>query len=512
MGTVGAGPTLRPLLLTTLAVLVLAALSAAPASASGLSDSDRSALQHYAADTWHSFDLLVDAHTGLPADNVGADGERSGYTSPTKIAGAYLWSTLGAREIGLIGRREATARMARTLATLAHLQRGPSGQFYNWYDPATGARLTTWPPDGSPLFPFLSSVDNGWLATALVMVEHGVPELRAQAQALESAMDFGFYYDPARGLLHGGAWTAQPPGCSVPQGDVWMTCNDYDVLNSEPRIASYLGIAAGQVPATHYFHLARTFSPECGVGDFQETQPSGVTRNYLGVDVYEGHYDYRGMHIVPTWGGDMFEALMPTLFVPEERWGARSLGVNHPLYVRAQIEHGLDEARYGYWGFSPSDNPSGGYSAYGVDAIGMQADGYPSNNDNTFVDHGFGDCRPAKPDPPPSAYTNGVVTPRLVPGPALRAAGRAGEPRTAALALRGLRQGRLLRRRQRPVRPGGPLLPRAGPGDGHGRGGQRAERRPSAGLLRSGCHRAAHPPSAGDGVPIAPPWQSRRRR
>jgi hypothetical protein len=107
----------------------------------------------------------------------------------------------------------------------------------------------------------------------------------------------------------------------------------------------------------------------------------------------------------------MFEALMVPLFVPEERWGPRSWGVNHPLYVRAQIEHGLDEARYGYWGFSPSDNPSGGYSAYGVDAIGMQADGYPSNNDNTFVDHGFGDCRAPKPDPPPSAYTNGVVTP-----------------------------------------------------------------------------------------------------
>ena len=117
------------------------------------------------------------------------------------------------------------------------------------------------------------------------------------------------------------------------------------------------------------------------------------------------------MKVVPSWGGSMFEALMPALFVPETRWGPRSWGVNHPLYVRAQIEHGLHEAGYGYWGFSPSDNPSGGYSAYGVDAIGMQADGYPSNNDNTFVDHGYGDCRPALPDPPPSAYTNGVVTP-----------------------------------------------------------------------------------------------------
>ena len=396
------GSPVRPRLLTTLATLLLAALWAAPASATELSHSDRATVQRYAADTWHSFDLLVDARTGLPDDNVDADGRRGGYTSPTNI-GAYLWSTLGAREIGLIGRREATARMARTLATLARLERGPGGQFFNWYDPATGARLTTWPADGSPLVPFLSAVDNGWLAAGLTMVENGVPELRAKAHALVAAMDFGFYYDAAVGQLRGGAWTEEPPGCKVPQGDVWMTCNHYDVLNSEPRMASYLGIAAGQVPPEHYFHLNRTFGPTCDFA-FQEMQPSGVTRSYLGVDVYEGHYDYRGMHIVPTWGGDMFEALMVPLFVPEERWGPRSWGVNHPLYVRAQIEHGLDEARYGYWGFSPSDNPSGGYSAYGVDAIGMQADGYPSNNDNTFVDYGFGDCRPPSPTrrPPPT--------------------------------------------------------------------------------------------------------------
>jgi hypothetical protein len=79
--------------------------------------------------------------------------------------------------------------------------------------------------------------------------------------------------------------------------------------------------------------------------------------------------------------------------------------------VRAQIEHGLEEARYGYWGFSPSNNPAGGYREYGVDAIGLNPDGYASNNANTLVDDGFGDCRPAQPDPPPSAYTNRVVTP-----------------------------------------------------------------------------------------------------
>ena len=43
----------------------------------------------------------------------------------------------------------------------------------------------------------------------------------------------------------------------------------------------------------------------------------------------------------------------------------------------------------------------------------MNPDGYPSNEGNTLVDHGFGTCpgRAAKPDPKPSAYTNGVITP-----------------------------------------------------------------------------------------------------
>jgi hypothetical protein len=76
----------------------------------------------------------------------------------------------------------------------------------------------------------------------------------------------------------------------------------------------------------------------------------------------------------------------------------------------------MEEAGYGYWGFSPANIPEGGYNAYGVDAVGMNPGGYPSNEDNTLVDHGWPatpDCagRPAEPDPPQSAYTNGVVTP-----------------------------------------------------------------------------------------------------
>jgi hypothetical protein len=89
--------------------------------------------------------------------------------------------------------------------------------------------------------------------------------------------------------------------------------------------------------------------------------------------------------------------------------------MNHPYTVDAQIEHGLHVAHYGTWGFSPSNTPEGGYGGYGVDAAGMDPNGMPSNEDRTLVDRGFAGCgegvRPAVPDPPASAYTNGVVTP-----------------------------------------------------------------------------------------------------
>jgi hypothetical protein len=71
---------------------------------------------------------------------------------------------------------------------------------------------------------------------------------------------------------------------------------------------------------------------------------------------------------------------MVPLFVPEARWAPRSWGINHPLYVRAHIEHGRDEAHLGSWGFSPASRPGGGYQTYGVDAIGADPDGYQSGN------------------------------------------------------------------------------------------------------------------------------------
>jgi hypothetical protein len=372
-------------------------------------------LRGYARDTWRSLVAMTPPATGLPADNLSGDlTVASTYTSPTNIGG-YMWSAVVARSLGIISPREAQNRVATTLNTLSRLEHHDrSGMFYNWYDPRTGAVVTTWPEDGSTVTPFLSSVDNGWLAAALRVVAGAFPPLKAQANRILTAMNFGFFYDPAattpigtRGLIRGGFWDTPPPGCSVAQDGVWFTCNHYDITVTEPRIATYLGIGAGQIPPSAYFDTMRTLPDNCDYA-WQEMQPQGFSTTHLGRTVYEGSYRYRGITFVPTWGGDMFEALMPDLFVPEDQWGPNSWGRNHPATVAAQIEHGLHDAGYGYWGFSPASDPFGGYRAWGVDAMGMDTDGYPSDVQGAKYDAGFGTCRPPG---PPAVYGDGVVTP-----------------------------------------------------------------------------------------------------
>jgi hypothetical protein len=406
-------------------VAVVAVLALVPvAGASAKQSTDRAQLHEYAQRTWSSLAAMTDPASGLPADILEADGSRSVQTSATNI-GAYMWSAVAAQRLGLISRHELAARMARTVGTLAHMERGAGGQFYNWYDARDGSKLTAWPPDPQQDFhPILSSVDNGWLAVGLKIASRAVPRVRRQARSLYKAMDFGFYYVPEKNrvLFH---YRPDDPSASP-------CC--YDTVVSESRIVDYIGIGRGQLPRKEYYGRERTFPDSCDPQ--QEQKPEGDWRRYFGVDVFEGSYGYAGMRLVPSWGGSMFEELMPALFVPEERWAPRSWGVNHPLAVRAQIVHGLQEAGYGYWGFSPANTPEGGYGAWGVDAVGMDPNGNPSNEDRTLVDHGYPGCpgRAALPDPPPSAYTNGVVTPHAA-FLALRYA-----PHAALADLRGLQR------------------------------------------------------------------------
>ena len=70
---------------------------------------------------------------------------------------------------------------------------------------------------------------------------------------------------------------------------------------------------------------------------------------------------------MPSWGGSMFEALMPTLVVDERRHAPESLGRNDVVHAALQRRHALEKLGYPVWGMSPSATPAGdGYGEFGV--------------------------------------------------------------------------------------------------------------------------------------------------
>ena len=80
---------------------------------------------------------------------------------------------------------------------------------------------------------------------------------------------------------------------------------------------------------------------------------------------------------MPSWGGSMFEALMPTLVVDETRHAPASLGPNDVVHATLQRRHALDELGYPVWGMSPSATAVGdGYGEFGVPDLGVL--GYPA--------------------------------------------------------------------------------------------------------------------------------------
>src|ERR1700754_561759 len=98
--------------LATTSVLVAAPPIEAKAGGGG---GDQAVLKKYIKDTWKSFEAMAVPTTGLPSDNIAGDldpASRSAFTSPTNI-GAYLWSTVAARDTGVIGKHEAFGRMAQ---------------------------------------------------------------------------------------------------------------------------------------------------------------------------------------------------------------------------------------------------------------------------------------------------------------------------------------------------------------------------------------------------------------
>ena len=171
-------------------------------------------------------------------------------------------------------------------------------------------------------------------ASAARALERRLAALEAIAGKMFAAMEFGFLFDPARQLL--------AIGYRVAEGSLDPNC--YDLLASEARLASFIAIAKGDVPARHWFRLGRDLTP---------------------VD--------RGSALI-SWSGSMFEYLMPSLVMraPEGSMLAQS----NRLVVRRQIKYG---AELGVpWGVSESAYNARDleltyqYSNFGVPGLGLK--------------------------------------------------------------------------------------------------------------------------------------------
>ena len=182
---------LAALTLTSCQTALVPALEQTPPGVNRLSVEQQGALHRYAIDAWRSLVAMTFPDTGLPADNISASGQLEHQTSPTNIASS-IWSTLAARDLRIIPPNEAHQSISRILNTLSRMKyHQPSGMFYNRYDARTGDKLNTQNPDHR----LLSAVDNGWLATALIMIRNNMPELHGKAQSILDRMHFDMFYD-----------------------------------------------------------------------------------------------------------------------------------------------------------------------------------------------------------------------------------------------------------------------------------------------------------------------------
>jgi cyclic beta-1,2-glucan synthetase len=160
-------------------------------------------------------------------------------------------------------------------------------------------------------------------------------DLAARARRLAEGMDFRFLYDDKRRLFHVGY------NATLDRLDP----HHYDLLASEARLASFLAIVWRQVPLQHWFALGRPLGP---VG--------------------------RRGRVLLSWGGSMFEYLMPRLLMRSDE--DTLLHQSCAAAVDRQIAYGRE--RDAPWGISESGyafldgQEQYQYRAFGVPGLGLR--------------------------------------------------------------------------------------------------------------------------------------------
>lgn len=319
-----------------------------------LPTTDRDFVERLARDTWRGIAALTDRENGLPIDHVrlsrslqASDSEIGDYTNVTSV-GLYLLSVVAAHELQFVTDAEAVERVGKVLDTLERLE-SHEGFFFNYYDTTSLERTSN----------FVSFVDSSWLTAGLMVVRATFPALGGRATKLIDRGNYAFFYDDVAQQMSHGYYVNVPTRSEY----------HYGVLYSEPRLGSLIAIGKGDVPEEHWFALVRVYPPQAR---WQSQQPIGWRmRTVRGYRVDAGYYEWKGFRYVPSWGGSMFEALMPTLVVDEERYAPKSLGRNDQIHADVQRRYATEDLGYPVWGLSPAVDPSGrGYGEYGVKVLG----------------------------------------------------------------------------------------------------------------------------------------------
>jgi hypothetical protein len=326
-----------------------------------LPNDDRAFLERLARDTWRGLDALTVRETGLPLDHVrfaadsveAARAEIGDYTSPTYV-GLSMMAAVSAMDLGLVSSEEVQARIARLLDTLDRLETH-RGFFFNYYDAISLERTSH----------FLSFVDSSWLTTGLIVARAAFPELHARCSRLIDAQNYGFFYDPVKGQMSHGYYV----NLRIPSE------YHYGMLYTEARVGALIAIGKDDAPESLWFEMVRTFPASDTWQTLTPTQRR--IKEIDGNRFAGGFYQWRSHDYVPSWGGRMFEALMPTLALDEQRFAPESLGKNDVAHATIQRLYATEVLDYPVWGASPSASPDGTYGEFGVPVLGTL--GYPAS-------------------------------------------------------------------------------------------------------------------------------------
>jgi len=299
-------------------VLVAGLLLAGPArsfandpvtAAKRLPTVDQQYLRQLAQDTWNCIDYLVDKNSQIPYDNT----QKGEYTSVTNI-GLYVASIVAAVDMGFLDRKDARARLESLLENL--------GQFTQW-----NGFTQSWNNvhTGRPAMhdPWISTLDSGNYYAGLMVGRAYFPELSSKFSKLIDVADWSKLYNPQADKLRFG------------YNRIKDTYNgNLDDLGSDARLAYFIAVAKGKIPATSWLKLNREMEERYGM-----------------------------QYLQPGWqGGGLFMQFISGLFLDE---ADTFLGVSAANFAYAQILHARNKA-YPVWGWSACAAPTGEYLGMGA--------------------------------------------------------------------------------------------------------------------------------------------------